>query len=127
MGQQAAVTLNTKVYNPSGSNNGLVVWTERSGGVGTSFSLLTQSYKENQGGLKLTEANYKLDVPIVATADSTCSCTGAVLRRGTAQLIFKLAPDMTPTERTDLYLRVKDLAASTLLSGTVENLDPAFA
>lgn len=127
MSQQAAVTLNTVVYSPDGSKNGLVVWTDRSGGVANSFSLLTQSFETGVGGLKLTQASYKLRVPIVATASDACSCAGSVLRESSAQLTFKLDPASTLAERTDLFLRIKDLAASTLLSGTVNNLNPAYA
>lgn len=127
MSQQAAVTLNTKVYNPAGSDKGIVKWVDRSGGVGTSFSPLTQGYLENQTSRKLTKISFRVEIPVIATTDSDCSCSGTVLRTSSAQVEFWIAPDSTLAERTDLYQRVKDLVATTLVSGAVENLDPAYA
>lgn len=127
MSQQADVTLNTVVYSSSGQQNGVVLWFSRAGGVLNSFSKLAQRYAQAVGGLKLTKISYKVEVPVVATADTTCSCTGAVLRTSMATIEFSLAPDATLAERTDLYLRVKDLVASTVLQGAVKDLNPAYA
>lgn len=127
MGQQAAVTLNTVVYSPTGSRNGIVGWMNRSGGVAGSFSPLTQGFVENTGARKLTKLTYRISIPVVATASDQCACIGSVIRTSSAQIDFWVDPNATLAERTDLYLRVKDLAASSLLLGAVENLDPAFA
>lgn len=127
MGQQAVVTLNTVAYSPAGSNGGIVTWVNRSGGVSASFSKLTQGYATQSGARQVTKATYRLAIPVVATADSTCSCAGSLLRTSSAQIDFWIDPNSTLAERTDLFLRIKDLAASTLLSDGVENLDPAFA
>lgn len=127
MGQQAAVTLNTIVYTPDGSQNGIVKWMNRSGGVAGSFSPLTQGVLDNSGARKWTKFTFRLDVPVVATSSDSCACTGSVIRDSRAQIEFWVDPNATLAERTDLYLRVKDLAASTLLSDAVENLSPAYA
>lgn len=127
MSQQAAVTLNTVVYDPAGANNGILTWVNRVGGVLNSFSKLTQGFVTNSGARKLTKASFRVEVPVVATADSTCSCAGAVLRTSSAQIDFWVDPNATLTERTDLFNRVKDLAASTLVGDTVKDLNPAYA
>ena len=127
MSQQAAVTLNTVVYDPAGSDNGIVLWFNRAGGLLNSFSRLTQRFLSGVGGLKLTKVSYKVEVPIVATADGTCSCSGEQLRMSMAEITFSLSPTSTLAERTDLYLRVKDLIATDLVKNGVENLDPAYA
>ena len=126
MSQQAAVTLNTKVYNPAGSDKGIVKWVDRSGGFGTSFSPLTQGFLENQTSRKLTKVSYRVAIPVIATTDSDCSCSGTVLRTSSVQIEFWIAPDSTAAEREDLYLRVKDLISSTLVASGVKNLDPAY-
>lgn len=127
MGQQAAVTLNTVVYSPNGSQNGIVNWTNRSGGYGASFSVLTQGFVVNSGARKLTKVTYRVAVPVVATDDSACTCAGALLRTSSAQIDFWIDPGATAAERLDLFNRVKDLAASTLLQSAVSDLDPAYA
>lgn len=126
MGQQASLTLNTVVYDPDGAPNGQVTWTNRSGGILNSFSNVTQMFNTSVGGAKLTKMSYRISVPVVASTDTTCSCTGTLLRTSTAAISFSLAPDASLAERTDLYLRLKDLLASTLVSDAVESLKPAY-
>lgn len=129
MSQQAAVTLNTVVYDPAGSDSksGLVLWFNRAGGLLNSFSRLSQRFLTGVGGTKATRISFRVEVPIVATADSTCACTGALLRTGSFDVQFSVDPGSTLAERTDLYLRAKDLLATDLVKFGIENLDPAYA
>lgn len=127
MSQQASVTLNTVVYDPDGAKDGRVIWTNRTGGILNSFSMLYQRFLTAVGGLKLTKVNFKLEVPVVATADTTCSCAGTVLRTGMGTIEVSFAPDSTLAERTDFYLRLKDLIASDLVKHAIEDLNPAYA
>lgn len=127
MSQQAAITLNTVVYNPAGSNKGIVRWADRSGGVLNSFSYLTQGFVVNSGARKLTKATFRLEVPVVATASSTCSCEGELLRSSSAQIDFWIAPDASAAERADLLARVTDLISSTAVSDAVSDLNPVYA
>lgn len=124
MSQQASVTLNTVVYSPAGLKNGVASWISRVGGVLAGFSKLTQSYKDPTTGTQ-TKIDFNLSIPVLATADSTCACVGDVIRTNSAVLSFWVAGTSTLAERTDLYLRVKDLVASGMLIAAVENLDPA--
>jgi len=124
MGQQAAVTLNSVVYSPAGLLAGVARWINRTGGVLAGFSKLTQSYKDPTTGTQ-TKIDFQIDVPVLATADSTCGCEGDLIRTNTFKMSFWVAGSSTLAERTDLYLRAKDLMATALVSGSVENLDPA--
>lgn len=124
MGQQAAVTLNTVVYNPSGLKAGVASWVSRVGGVLAGFSKLTQVYKDPTTGSQ-TKIDFQIDIPVLATADSVCACEGTLLRTNSAHISFWVAGTSTLAERTDLYLRVKDLLATALVTNAVENLDPA--
>ncbi len=124
MSQQAAVTLNTVVYSPNGLRNGIASWISRAGGVLAGFSKLTQKYSDPVSGTQ-TKIDFNLSIPVLATADSTCACEGELIRTNSATLSFWVAGTSTLAERTDLYLRVKDLVASTMLIAAVENLDPA--
>lgn len=127
MSQQAAVTLNTVVYDPAGANKGILKWVNRVGGLLNSFSHLTQGFLTNSGAAKRTKVSFRLDIPVVATVDSSCSCAGSVLRTSSFQIEYWIDPNATAAERTDLRLRAKDLAASALVTSAVDNLDPAYA
>lgn len=124
MGQQAAVTLNSVVYSPAGLLAGVAKWINRAGGIVAGFTKLTQTYKDPTSGTQ-TKIDFQVDVPILVTDDSTCGCTGDLLRTNTFKMSFWVASTSTLAERTDLYLRAKDLMATALVSGAVENLDPA--
>lgn len=127
MSQQAAVTLNSVVYNPAGSQNGILYWYDRSGGVANSFSPLTQGFVQNSGARKLTKVTYRVSIPTVADADSACSCTGSVLRTSSFQLDFWIDPNESAAGRADLLARAVSLVGSALVSSAVSNLDPAYA
>lgn len=127
MSQQASVTLNTIVYDPAGSDKGIVKWVNRAGGLLNSFSTLSQRFLTGVGGLKLNKLSFKVEVPIVATSDTTCSCSGSLLRMNQASIEFSISPSATLAERTDIYLRVVSLIQSDLVKLGVENLDPAYA
>lgn len=124
MGQQANVTLNTVVYSPAGILSGIAKWVNRTGGILAGFSTLTQRYKDPTTGTQ-TKIDFNLSIPVLATTDSACSCIGDVLRTNSAVISFWVAGSSTLAERTDLYLRVKDLVANALVVSAVENLDPA--
>lgn len=125
MAQQANVTLNTVVYSPAGTNNGTSVWTNRSSGYGAGFTNLTEKVTFNGKGDVVRE-EFTLDVPIVAAADSDCSCAGTLLRKSTVHISVWVPASSTAAERTDLWNRIKDLAASAPFSNAVQNLDPSF-
>ena len=125
MGAQTALTLNTKTYSPGGMRNNAAIWVERSGGVANSFSTLTQSSKDPGAG-PVGRLTSKLVIPIVATVDSTCSCTGATLRSTTINLEVLLPAGGSTAERTDAYLRLKDYIASDAFKLAMQNLDPVY-
>lgn len=127
MAVQAAITLNTVVYDPNGAPSGKPSWVNRASGLLGSFSKVVQDFTDSVGKLKLTRVNFKLEVPVVATVDTACVCAGTTLRLGTASVTFTVAPDSTLAERTDLYLRLKDLVATDLVKNSIENYNPAYA
>lgn len=125
MGQQAAVTLNTVVYSPAGSSNGTARWVNRSAGVSSGFSVLTENVKDPVTGSQV-KISFGLDVPVVATTDDACACTGQQLRSATVNISVWEATTSTATERADIWQRIVDLVNSTPFSDAVKNLDPAF-
>lgn len=124
MSQQAAVTLNTVVYSPAGLKNGVASWISRVGGILAGFSKLTQTYRDPTTGTQ-TKIDFQIDIPVLATADSAYAYVGELLRTNSAHISFWVAGTSTLAERTDLYVRVKELLENALVSDAVENLDPA--
>lgn len=125
MAQQANVTLNTIVYAPGGTTNGVSTWANRSGGSGASFTFLKEEFVQPTKG-DVVRMKFSLDVPVVATSDSECACTGGLLRNSTIQLSVWVPQSSTSAERTDLYNRLKDLVLSAPVSNGVSNLDPTW-
>lgn len=127
MSQQAAVTLNSVVYNPSGANNGTLYWWDRSGGVANSFSPLTQVVTSNSGASKSMKFSWRLVVPVVAGSDSSCSCAGSLLRSSAGNIVVTIDPNSTAAERADLYARLVSLIASDPVKNAIQDLNPAYA
>jgi hypothetical protein len=126
MGQQANVTLNTFVYVPAGTSAGVTSWVYRpASGFGASFSKLTSKYADPKSGTQI-KIDFLLSVPVVLAADTGFEPAGTLQRTSSATLSFWVSEDSTVAERTDLYLRVKDLVGSAMVIAAVENLDPAY-
>ena len=114
-----SISLNSKVYNFDGyDRNGVAVYTERSGGVSTSFSILTFGLERLKDYDRLT---IRLSLPVVATEDSSCSCVGSVLRTTRMTWVIEEPSTSTTLELTDLEARLSDLTSTTQFSGFVIN------
>lgn len=125
MAQQANVTLNSVVYPPAGTFSGVSSWINRSGGYGTSFSTLKEQVVSPVKG-DVVRIKFDLDLPVVATTDTDCSCAGTQLRKSTVQLSVWIPSSSTAAERLDLYTRLVDLMASTPVQNAVKNLEPSY-
>lgn len=123
MSQQADVTLNTIVYSKAGVNGGVASWINRAAGVIAGFTVLKQFFKSPVSGTQ-TKIDFNLSVPVVATADSGCHCAGDLLRTNSVTVSVWVAATSTTDERTDLYLRLKDLVATPMFQAAVKDLDP---
>lgn len=115
-----SITLNSLVYDFDGyDRNGVAVYTDRSGGVPTSFSVLTFQAEQKQDYTRLT---IRLSVPVVSTESSACSCPGSVLRTSRMSVVFDIPNSGTAVERTDLEQRIEDLVGSAQFSAFLINL-----
>lgn len=126
MSQQASITLNSVVYVPAGVNNGIATWMNRTAGVIGGFSPLTEKFSTPTAASTQTKVEFRLSIPVVATADDSCACIGDVLRTSSASISFWLNQNSTLAERTDLYNRMVALMADAVVSNGVKNLDPAY-
>ena len=131
MASFANVTLNTKVYTPSSYNNGVAGWLNRDAGVAAGFSPLTQRVyqapRHKDGSLGAWHSVHKLTVPIVAETDSSCSCSGSVLRESGFDIHGWFAAGATLSERTDLYDRLCSLVLTDQFKETFTKLEPVHS
>jgi hypothetical protein len=124
MTQQANVTLNSVVYAPNGTSNGVATWGNRSGGYASSFSFLTE--KMTQSNPDIVRFEFKLTVPIVETVGTGTAAIGDLLRTTSAFVTMLMPANSTVAERTDIKARMVSLIASTPFTDAVGNLDPAY-
>jgi hypothetical protein len=125
MAQQANVTLNSVVYAPGGTHNGISIWTNRSGGFGASFTNLKEEFVQPAKG-DVVRMKFSLDIPIVATTDTACGCAGTLERTSTCQISVWVPQSSTAAERADLLARITSLVASAPFTNGVGNLDPTW-
>lgn len=114
-----AITLNTKTYNFAGLLQAISNYRETSGGVANAFSYLTSRVSQATNRYTVT---WKLKVPVVAAADSSCACVGEMLDESIVDIVVKVGSKRSTAERTDLALRIKDLVASTEFQSSISNL-----
>jgi hypothetical protein len=115
-----SLVLNGKTYNFDGyDQNGVSVYTERSGGTPTAFSVLTFGMSSATNVQRVTA---RLSVPIVAADDSDCSCAGTVLRTSRFTWTFDLPNTGTTAERTDFEARIESLTATAAFEALLVNL-----
>jgi hypothetical protein len=124
MAQQANVTLNSVVYAPGGTNNGVSTWTNRSAGYGSGFTNLTEEVVQPKTGAVVRE-KFTLTLPIVADGTGPESA-GALLRTSTVQISVWIPVNSTSAERLDLYNRLVDYVASDPIKLGVKNLEPSY-
>lgn len=125
MGQQANVTLNSVVYAPGGTNNGLSTWTNRSAGFGSGFSNLTEKFVQPTTG-DVVRITFSLAIPIVQAADSDCACAGTLLRTSSVQISVWVPVNSTDAERADLLARIQSLVSTTPFTDAVHLLTPTY-
>lgn len=117
-----SITLNTKIYSFTGFNqNGQSVYKETSGGIPSSFSYLTDKVNTGTGKSDST-VKWNLSIPVTVTEDSSCACTGDVLRTNYVKVDVSIGAGSPLSERTDLWTRLRDLIASPEFKASVENL-----
>lgn len=126
MSQQASVTLNSVVYNPSGTNNGLTSWIDRSAGIAAGFSPLTEKFQLDQGPSHLTKLSFRLELPVVADSDTACACSGSLLGKNTVNVSVWIRDGAPESERTDLLTRIQDLVSSAPFTDAVGSLEATY-
>ena len=122
-----AITLNSVVYNWAGFDaSGTSRWTATAAGVASAFSNLTARVTVAQGSTKQdsrpSRAKWRIQIPVIATEDSSCSCVGTVLRTAYVDIAADFAATATAAERADVLARIKSLVLTTEFAASINNL-----
>ena len=117
-----SIVLDGLTYDNVGFNqNGQFVYSEKSAGVPSGFAYLTT--KVNTGtGKSDSVVKWNLSRPIVATADSDCTCAGDVLRTYYVKMEITIPAGSTAAERVDLGDQIQALVTTSQWIGSVESL-----
>lgn len=127
MPAQASITLNTKVYTPRGTQNGISTWSLAGDTTfGGAQSDVTESVR---GPLAngLYRTRWVLALPKVATADTACSCVGAILGKGKADVTIDIPTSFTAAERQDFVDRLQALIALSVFDVSVSTPEGSWS
>lgn len=119
-----AIVLNSKTYNFAGfDQNGVSVYKETSSGVPGGFSMLTCRVTTPATDKADAKVMWRLTMPILAAADSTCACEGAVLR------VYRfddgkvtIPSGSLSAERADFLARIQSLVDTTQYAASINSL-----
>lgn len=117
----STIVLNTLNYVGNGILNGVSWFYERSLGVVSRFSALTN--RINFGATKTTVA-WKLTVPVVIPPAEGC-CDATKMDDTIIDVTLRFARDLPEANRTDALDRLQDLVLTTQFMGSVTNLAQA--
>lgn len=127
MPAQSTLTLNTKVYTPRGTQQGISSWALAGD---ASFGGATSTVSESVRG-PLSDGNYrtqwKIIIPKAATVDSSCACVGQVIGTAKADLVMSFPSSMTLAERQDFVDRIQSLVALAVFDVSVSTPEGSWS
>lgn len=117
-----SITLNAVAYTFAGflAPNSISQYIAYGSGTGTPAGMSVLTNKIDRGAQ--TKVRWKLHLPTVATSDSSCTCTGEILRDHIADIVFTVPPGSLGTERSDLLARIQDLVLTAEFAASVTGL-----
>lgn len=115
----ANITLNSKVYTPTGTSGGITTW--RLVGDATFGGGLSTVSESVRGPSKdgIWRTRWTLAVPKLATVDSSCGCVGQQIADAGADIQIRFPTLFTAAERQDLVDRVQSMVALTIFDQSV--------
>lgn len=127
MPAQASITLNTKVYTPRGTQNGISTWALAGDATfGGALSTVTESVRgPNSDGDTITR--WVVTIPKAATADTACGCVGSILGTAKADLKLTIPSNLTTAERQDFVDRVQALVALSVFDVSVSTPEGSWS
>ena len=127
MPAQSSITLNTKVYTPRGTQNGVSTWALAGD---TSFGGAQSTVTESVRG-PLSDGTYRtrwvVTIPKAASADTACGCTGSIVGSFKADLTITTPVPLTAAERQDAVDRVQALVALSVFDVSVSTPEGSWS
>jgi uncharacterized protein (DUF1810 family) len=127
MPAQSSITLNTKVYTPRGTQNGVSTWALAGDATfGGAQSSVTESVRG-----PLTDGTYRtrwvVFIPKAASADTACGCVGSITSTGKADIVLSIPTNFTAAERQDFVDRVQALVALSVFDVSVSTPEGSWS
>lgn len=115
----ASLTLNTKVYTPRGTQQGVTSWALAGDTTfGGAMSTVSESVRGPTGN-GANRTRWVVAVPKAATDDTSCGCKGTILGTGKADIVIDVPLNFTAAERLDFVKRVQALVALSVFDVSV--------
>lgn len=127
MPAQASITLNSKVYTPRGTSNGISSWALAGD---TTFGGATSTVTESVRG-PLTNGNNRtrwvIEAPKAASEDTACACTGSLVGKAKADIVIDVPTSFTSAERQDFVDRLQALIALSVFDVSVSTPEGSWS
>lgn len=125
----AALTINdgaatpvAHTFAPVTTDGSLAKWADRSPSIPQGFRTITEEVLEPSGNRTAYKITLGFYFPVVATVNGV----DTVVRFGSAQVVFNMAPDSTLQERDDSLTYVINTLSHASVRTSVENLEPFY-
>lgn len=109
-------------FNPVTTNGSLAKWADRSPSIAAGFRTITEEVLEPSGNRTAYKITFGFYFPVVAAVNGV----DTVVRFGSAQLVFNMAPDSTQQERDDNLTYVINTMSNASVRSSVELLEPFY-
>jgi hypothetical protein len=119
MPAQSSITLNTKVYTPRGTQQGISSWALAGDATfGGAVSTVSESVRGPLSDGKY-RTQWKVIIPKATTEDSACGCAGTINGTAKADIVLSFPTSFTAAERQDFVDRVQALVALSVFDVSV--------
>ncbi len=109
-------------FNPVTTNGSLAKWADRSPSIAAGFRTITEEVLEPSGNRTAYKITLGFYFPVVASVNGV----DTVVRFGSAQVSFNMAPDSTQQERDDNLTYVINTISHASVRSSVELLEPFY-
>jgi len=126
MAAQGTLTLNTKAYTPRGKTGDVATWQLVGDSTfGGAISTVSESLRgPSRDGVY--RGRLKLEVPLAASADSACGCTGSIKGTGIFDANIVIPLVFSTAERADFCDRLQALIANAITTAMVDSLEGSW-
>jgi len=115
------ITLDGVIYADSGVTNGVHLWADRSAGIPSGFSTLTQRINFTKERVNFLS---KLYLPIINDTATACACPGDLLDDVYLDVVVRTSKKTDAVSRAFILAAVKDYVVTPQFAGFLTNFTP---